>query len=376
MEEYKMSKSVKAFYSLALSALMAMSATSAARADAYVDMAKDYVAKATAPAAAWDGPTTGPKAVEGKKVVVFVSADQRNGGLLGVSKGVEEAATILGWDLRVIDGQGSVSGRASALTQAIASKPDAIILGSVDAIEQASMIEEANAAGIKIVSWHSGSTPGKIEGSPIITNVTTDPQEVAKAAGLYAVADSEGTANVILFTDSIYAIATAKTDATMAAVKGCGGCSVLEVVDTPLGDVTARMPQLTTSLLSKYGEKWTYSIGVNDLYYDFMAPSLEAAGIAGTGNPRNVSSGDGSEAAFNRIRGNSYQTATVAEPLFLHGWILIDEVNRALSGEAPSGYSTPVHLFTPANVDSDGGKEGVYDPANGYREAYRAIWGK
>ena len=91
---------------------------------------------------------------------------------------------------------------------------------------------------------------------------------------------------MILFTNSIYAIATAKTNAEKAAVEGCKGCKVLAVEDTPIADLANRMGQLTTSLLSKYGKAWTYSIAVNDLYYDFSAPSLKAAGIdPATGYP-------------------------------------------------------------------------------------------
>jgi ribose transport system substrate-binding protein len=193
--------------------------------------------------------------------------------------GAQEAAKAIGWDFRILDGQGSVPARSSALTQAIALKPAGIILGTIDAAEQAPIIEQAVAAGIKVVGWHSGAAPGKINGVPgVITNITTDPLEVAKAAGLYAVVDPGGKANVVLFTDLIYAIATAKTDAEKAAVSGCTGCKVLSVEDTPIGDLSNRMGQLTTSLLSKYGKEWTYSIAVNDLYYDFSAPPLQAAG--------------------------------------------------------------------------------------------------
>ena len=79
---------------------------------------------------------------------------------------------------------------------------------------------------------------------------------------------------MILFTDSIYAIATAKTNAEKAAIEGCSGCKVLSIEDTPIGELGNRMGQLTTSLLAKYGDAWTYSIGVNDLYFDFAVPSL------------------------------------------------------------------------------------------------------
>ena len=344
--------------------------------DAGMKAAKDYIAQAAAPVTAWTGPTTGPKA-QGKKLVIYVSADQRNGGAQGVGDGAQEAAKALGWDFRILDGQGSVPARTSALTQAIALKPDGIILGTVDAAEQAPVIEEAAKAGIKIVGWHSGAAPGPIKDVPgVITNITTDPLEVAKAAGLYAVVDSGGKANVVLFTDSIYAIATAKTNAEKAAVETCSGCKVLGIEDTPIGDLSNRMGQLTTSLLSKYGKDWTYSIAVNDLYYDFSAPSLTSAGIdAATGYPRQISAGDGSVPAFQRIRDKQYQIATVAEPLHLHGWQTIDELNRAFAGQPPSGYVAPVHLFTAANIDKDGGKDNIFDPGNGYQDQYKKIWG-
>ncbi len=334
-------------------AFTAICVTSASAADdAYTTMAKDYIAKVTAPVTEWTGPTTGPKA-QGKKLVIYVSDDQRNGGAKGVGDGAQEAAKAIGWDFRLLDGQGSPSGRASALTQAIALKPDGIILGTIDAREQAPLIEQAVAQGIKVVGWHSGGAPGKIEGVPgVITNITTDPLEVAKASGLYAVAHSDGKAGVILFTDSIYAIATAKTNAEKAAIEECSGCKVLSVEDTPIGDLQNRMGQLTTSLLTKYGKAWTYSIAVNDLYFDFAAPSLQAAGIdPATGYPRNISAGDGSVAAFQRIRDGQYQVATVAEPLYLHGWECIDELNRAFAGQPPSGYVAPPHLFIKANID-------------------------
>jgi ribose transport system substrate-binding protein len=344
--------------------------------DAFMKMAKDYVAQAAAPVTAWTGPTTGPKA-QGKKLIVYASADQRNGGASGVGDGAQEAAKALGWDFRVIDGQGSVPGRTSALTQAIALKPDGIILGTIDAAEQAPIIEEAAKAGIKVVGWHSGAAPGPIDGVPgVITNITTDPLEVAKASGLYAVVDSGGTANVILFTDSIYAIATAKTNAEKAAVEGCKGCKVLEVVDTPIGELSTRMAPLTTALLLKYGKDWTYSIGVNDLYFDFAVPSLTSAGVdPATGYPRQIAAGDGSVPAFQRIRDKQYQLATVAEPLHLHGWQTIDELNRAFAGEKPSGYVAPVHLFTNANIEKDGGADNIFDPGNGYKDQYKKIWG-
>jgi len=180
---------------------------------------------------------------------------------------------------------------------------------------------------------------------------------------------------VIIFTDSTYAIAIAKADKMKAEIEALGG-KVLEYVDTPIAETSQRMPQLTTSLLQKYGDQWTHSLAINDLYFDFMGPSLAAAGKGGTDAPINVAAGDGSESAYQRIRAGQFQKVTVAEPLNLQGWQLVDELNRAFAGEQWSGYLSPLHVVTADNVEFDGGPKNTFDPDNGYRDEYRKLWGK
>lgn len=350
-----------------------LAGTSLAAADAVAD-AKAYVAQITKPNPPWTGPTTGPKAQPGK-TIVYVAADMKNGGVLGVSKGVEEAAAAIGWTLRMIDGQGSVSGRSGALQQAIALNPQGIILGSVDAKEQAELIKQASDAGITIVGWHATAKTGPAPDQHIFTNITTDPLEISRAAASFVVADSEGKAGVVIFTDSVYEIAVAKSDAMAAVIKACTGCKILSVEDTPLAEASTRIPPLTNALMQRFGDDWTYSLTINDLPFDFMAPALQSAGKAADGFPRNVSAGDGSEAAFQRIQTNYYQYGTVAEPLSMHGWQAVDEMNRAFAGQKESGFVVPVHLFLPQNVTEDGGATFTFDPGNGYREAYKSIWG-
>lgn len=341
--------------------------------DAGVQAAETHIKEVTKTNPPWTGPTSGPKAPAGK-TIVYVSADQRNGGALGVGQGVEEAGKSIGWTVRVLDGQGTVSGRSSALQQAIALQPDGLVLGTVDAKEQAELIAQAAAAGIKVVGWHSVTNPGPSAEYKLFTNIATAPLDVAKAAASFAVADSKGKAGVVIFTDSTYAIAVAKSDAMAEVIKACGGCKVLDVEDTPLAEASTRMPQLTTSLLQRFGTDWTYALSINDLTFDFMSASLSSAGVAQDGYPRNVSAGDGSEAAFQRIRSKFFQSGTVAEPLRLHGWQAVDELNRAFAGAPPSGFVAPVHLVTSDNIGSDGGPQNVYDPDDGYRDAYAKIW--
>jgi ribose transport system substrate-binding protein len=323
----------------------------------------------------WDGPKTGPKALP-DKLVVYVAQDMRNGGVLGVSEGVQSAASAIGWRLKIIDGAGTVAGRVAAINQAVALKPDGIVLGSVDSQEEAKAIRDAAQQGIKIVGWHSTAASGPVQDPPIFTNVTTDATDVAKVAAAFALQFTNCTAGAVIFWQSGDAIGIKKAETMRDVVQACPGCKLIDYVNTPLADTAARMPQNTTSLLQRFGKSWTIGLGINDLYFDFASPALRSAGSPASGPPNFISAGDGSVAAFNRVRSGEYQIGTVAEPLHEAGWQLIDELNRALSGQPPSGYVAPVHLVTKNNIQYDGGPNNVYDPDNNYQAQYKMIWGK
>ena len=350
-------------------------AAAPAAADPFVDAAKAKVAAMTGAKTQWDGPAGGPKAATGK-TIVFVGADLKNGGILGASKGVEEAGKVIGWNVRVMDGQGSVSARTAALNQALALKPAGIVVGGFDTTEQKAAFGNAAKAGIPLVGWNAGPKPGPDAAAGLFANVTTTADDISEAAALWAVADSGGKAGVVIFTDSQYSIAVYKAKAMEAVIKKCGGCTVLSYEDSPIADSATRMPTLTTTLLQKFGAKWTHSLAINDLYFDFMGSSLKAAGKKGDDAPRAVSAGDGSEAAYQRIRARNHQSATVPGPLNMQGWQVVDELNRAFAGAPWSGYVPGVHLVTADNVDLDGGSKNIFDPDNGYREHYKRIWGK
>jgi ribose transport system substrate-binding protein len=346
----------------------------AALADPYVDEAKAVIAKATAPAKEWDGPTSGPKLQTGK-AVIYIASDMTNGGVLGVKEGFEEACKVAGWKLDVLDGKGSVKDQLAALNQAIAKKPAGIVVGGWNPNVAKAALKKATDNGIALVAWHAMPKPGPLPEYGIFYNVTSDSNEVSRTAAMYAVAQSDGHAHVVIFTDSLYQIALDKANAMKAVIEKCAGCKVMEFIDTPLADTSNRMPQMTFSLLQKYKDDFQWGLGINDLYFDFMGASLKTAGKKGEGEPFNVSAGDGSVSAYQRIRAGDHQAATVPEPLKLHGWQLVDELNRSFSKAQPSGYVTPAHLVTKDNVAFDGGDKNVYDPQNDYQGHYKALWG-
>ena len=170
---------------------------------------------------------------------IDLTARGHNGGILGATTGVEEAAESIGWDVRVIDGAGSVSGRTAAFGQALALKPDGIIINGFDRLEQAQGMKQATEAGIPLVAWHAGTEIGPMEEAGVFANVTTDPMEVSRAAASWAFVDAEGEPGVVIFTDSTYQIALDKANEMKDTIEEMGG-TVLEFVDTPLAEVSQR----------------------------------------------------------------------------------------------------------------------------------------
>lgn len=337
--------------------------------------AQEKVTKAISENDIWDGPTTGPRIVSNKNII-FVASDLRNGGVYGVGKGMTEAISNLDWHLRFIDGFGSEVRQGAAIRKAIGFKPDAIVLGGIDAQHHKEVLKIAQDQGIVVIGWHATELAGGDSETGLFMNVTTDPLAVAEIAAMLAIVDSGGRAKTLIFTDPKYKIATIKANAMAETIKRCGGCELLEVNALSLDKIAEQMPVTFERLWKKYGENITHILAINDLYIDYVIPSLETNVEQQIQIPENISAGDGSPAAYKRINSNTFQLATVPEPLYLHGWQITDELNRAFNQFPPSGYSAPVHMVTAENVSELISRQeyGVYDPKNGYRDVYLKIW--
>ncbi|NEM90940.1 substrate-binding domain-containing protein [Galbitalea soli] len=335
-----------------------------------VAASKKLVSDSLSASAGFTPKSTGPTAQKPGATIAYVGSDLTNGGVNTVAEGVKEAAAVIGWKVNVYDGKATAQGRTDALNQAIASKPAAIVLGGFDPTEQAATIKTANDAKIPVVGWHAGVAAGP--GNGLFANVSTDPLAVSQLAAAYAVADSNGKAGVAIFTDGQYQIAVEKAKAMEAYIQACSGCKVLSYQDSPIAEADQRMPGIISNLLQKNGSSLTYLLAINGNYFGGAQQALRAAGKDPAGPPKSVAAGDGDSAEFQRIRSVDYQAATVAEPLTMEGWEIVDEVNRALAGQQWSGFVPAPGLITKQNVPSGD----VFDPASGYRDVYKKVWGK
>ncbi|MFI0773451.1 substrate-binding domain-containing protein [Streptomyces sp. NPDC021212] len=331
--------------------------------------AKAAVARAERTDVPWNGPTRGPRAVPGK-TIVYVAQTMTNPGVAGTAQGVRQAAKVIGWRVRVIDGGGTPAGIQAALSEAVTLKPSGIVIGGFDPHSTARQVAQAEAAHIPLVGWHAVARPGPSTKPRLFTNVTTKVEDTARISADWVIARSNGRAGVVIFTDASIPFARNKSELIRKELASCRDVRLLAYENIPIPDTGSRTPQEVSSLLSRFPHDWNFSVAINDLYFADAAPALRAGGRQGSGPPFNIGAGDGDPSAFQRINHRQYQAATVPEPLTQQGWQMIDEFNRAFSGRGPSGYKAPVHVATAAN--SAGATS--WNP-RGYRAAYRKIWG-
>jgi ribose transport system substrate-binding protein len=336
-----------------------------------VSEAKAAVAKYAGPQTTWEGPTTGPKPEPGKKIV-YLSGDEQNdiSHLYGVY--IKQAGEKLGWTVTVIDGKGSPTSWLSGMNQAIALKPDGIALFA-DAASLQDPIKVGVAHGIKFVGLHAAGFPGPQPALNLFVNIEEDPRQIGKAQADWAIADSDGTARVVILTHNEYAIAKVKSTATKDEIERCTGCKVLDYVNSPASEAAQRQPQLTTSWVQRFGLPF-YATSVGDNDWDFAVPVLRTGGV----KPDQVKliGADGNRSAYDRIRaGDQYQVVTVAEPIELQGWQAIDEMNRAFHNAPSSGFIQPPFLVTRENIHSEGGNQDTFIPSNNYKQHYLEVWG-
>ena len=363
------------------SALVLLSATAvlslfpmvraASAAEDTVAAAKAAVEKYAGPQTTWEGPTSAPTPMKGM-TLVYLSGDEQNDISHEYGIYLKEAAAKLGWTVTIIDGKGSPSSWVAGFNQAIALKPNGIAIFA-DAKSLQDPIRTAVEKGITVVGLHAASLPGPAPDLHLFVNIQEDPREIGKAEADWAIADSNGTAKVVVVTHNEYQIAETKSQATKVAIEACPGCKVLDYANFPASEAAQRMPQLTTSWVQRFGLPiYITSVGDNDL--DFAIPALRSSGVAP--EQAKLIGADGNRSAYERIRkGNQYQTVTVSEPIELQAYQAVDEFNRAFDKAPPSGFVQPPYLVTHANVDTMGGKGDIFVPENDYKAHYLKLWG-
>ena len=332
--------------------------------------AKAIVAERTKRQTDWMGPTEGPRAPAGSFTIAYVSPDQSYTPHVLWGRGVEEAAHALGWKVITFNGQGTVSGTLTAMQQALAANPAAIVTPA-DANALQKPIKDAVARHIPVIGIHATAFPGPHPDLGLYMNIVSNPAEIGQTEAAYVIAMSDGKARDIHMVDDSYAIARFKAKATTTPIANCPGCKMLETVNMPLGDASARMSSTVSGLLARYGDSW-WMTTCCDGYYTNVAAALRAAGAS----PDKIKlvGADAPPSAYDMIRKGGFEVASVPEPSSLFGYEAIDAVIHAMAGEEPAHFIQPTFLIVKQNVDSEGGDKNEFVPSNHFACHYMNIW--
>jgi ribose transport system substrate-binding protein len=353
----------------AVAALLGTAAAHAASDDPFVAEAKAATQSRSQPQTEWLGPTTGPKASPGKKIV-YLSSDQNNALSAQYGKFLQEAGAEIGWDVTVIDGKSTAANWITAFNQALALNPDGIAM-TLQSPSITGPLEAAAAAGVPVIGMHSTSLPGPSEAFHLFNNLSSDPAETGRALVDWAVADSDGTARIIVIGDNIYPISVVKTDAMVEEVAKCKDCELISNENIPAANVSAQMGGIMTSWVLQ-NPKPFYALSVGDFWFDFATPALHTGNVPV--EDVRLGAADGTPQAYQRVRDGDYQQITIPEPIEMQSWQAIDELNRAINGQPPSSFVQPVYVVTKDNISAEGGPQDTFTPSNNFKEHYLKIW--
>lgn len=326
-----------------------------AEAKAFVEKAEEEVTGGV--------PTSSPPAAKDKTVVLIPCAAAA-AGCAEPMEGAAEAAKVLGWTTRTIDGKGDPSDEAAAIEQAIALKPDAIIIHAIDPGTVKGAVNDAKAAGIPVIA---SSVPP--------SNLVAFSQSPTKEAWVktgedsanYLIANSEGKAKYIQLTNEEFGVVTERTEGFESAISKCGECEKVATSSFTFADMASKLPQLTQQLIQTNPEATAIAVPF-DAAVPFVLEGMKAAGANLT-----VTGGDGTAEALQCIREECGLEATGAVPVKWIGWTDIDAANRIFNGEnpAPASVGLPTKLITSENVQPE---EGTWNGDVDFPSLYEKLW--
>lgn len=326
--------------------------------------AMKVLAAAEAPKDTWMGPTSAPTPATGKTIGVMPCGKAIE-GCERQSRGVVEAAKVLGWKTVQLDPQFDPQKTTAAMNTFITQKVDGIVISSINPASIADSIKRAKDAGIPTVATFSAD-PVPSGG---LTEVGIDDPAAGEAAAAYIVLNGGGP--VAIFNQNDSPPVAERAVGLKAGFEKFGGAEV--VSDQALTGAQLGPPEdaLMSALLKQYPEgelNWVWA------GFDFMlTPLVQTAQREGRTDVKGISY-DGNQQNLDLIRDGKGQVAVIGYPLEWSGWGAVDQLNRAFNDEDPApSEGVEFRLLTKETIPPPGQP---YVGDIDFRAKYQEIWGK
>jgi ribose transport system substrate-binding protein len=326
-------------------------------------------------------PTSSPAPQKGKNIWV-ISCGQAAEGCADPTNAIVDAGKLIGWNMTVFDGKLDPTLPSTGVRNAIAAKADGIILNVVDCQEVQQPLEEAHAAGIKIMGLHDldcddPSLGGKkhFDAGLDLGTDYPDYRTLLLAFGAtkadWIISKVGAKANILEFRENDLLVVKYINDGFDAEIKAhCPGCT-LNTQTFVLGDI----------LTGKLTEKAQAALLQNPDANAAMIPDDSGltfgigAAIDGSGRKSKmmVMGGEGFKGNIENVREGKSQDAGTGYGFEWEGWASVDAMNRLLqnSPQVDCGCGFAVwdkdHNFPPPGQE--------YTPKADFKTNYMKIWG-
>ncbi len=336
------------------------------------DCATQAAAKAAAASkpVTFTPPTTPVKmsAASGKKIW-YIAPDLSLPFIAAIAKGFSDGAKAAGLDATVFDGKGNVNTFNQGVTSAVAQKADAILLQGINPALVSGPLAQAISNKTVIVDSLNGGPDAPVTGG-VQAHVTVDYKTGGQIMADDALARSGCKGDLVFFTSSIYAVYVDMLAGFNAEIKTlCPSCSAPTVVDVAPTDLATKLPQLTTTQLTRHPSS-TVFVAAYDGMVQFMSPSIQEASSKVV-----IVSHDGVDSNLAQIRaGNTPQVSTVSNPPNeAMGWAQIDQIGRLLTGAPAITPNLSQQLFNKDNTAATAAA--MFPGYSDYQAQYKKLWG-
>lgn len=315
------------------------------------------------PVSDFPGPEDGVTPPANAKITV-ITCSATGEQCVRVADGVQDAAKILGWDVNVVDGKGQPATWNAAMSEAIASQADGIVLAAVPPALVGDGMAAAKSAGIPVV-FDLGL---EAQGADVL--VTPDRPDHGKLLADFIARDSGGKGSVLLLRDPEFPDLEAMDDAFEAELKSaCPDCTIADTQTFTLGGMAQELSGIVQTSLQTNPDV-TYVFTPFDAASTFVNQGIRAAGasdikVIGTG-------GDGSSITSLKS-GELY--ASMGVPAEWMGFQSVDALARIFTDAEVPEVPVVQGLITQDNIDEQA-PDGTYDGGFDYVSAYKKVWGK
>lgn len=290
-----------------------------------------------------------------------------------LTPGFKNAAAAIGWDLSIIPMKSTDPG--PAIQQAIDAKVDFIASTGLAIAQYQPQLDAAKAAGIPVLSCFGTDDPDPSTGLYMQCGDESFVEKTGPLMADWAIADSEGKANILVVSIPDFPVLVSETDAFKAQVaKNCAGCKVTELDATLQDLIGGTVPGSIVSKLQANPD-------VNYVFYSFGdLPGGVSAALQSAGLDKKVTQygQDFSTIDLDEITAGT-MGAWSADPKGYAGWLMVDAAARLSLGMTLDEERAAAPL--PTIIISDGAAAKAISDVGGdwmppgAEDAFKKLWG-